>query len=116
MIVMRDPSRVSPLLPTRHQGVPTRTCDEVCARDRGVARVSAHHTQYFNISIYSDGPTNAETIWTPLRHMSEASKKRVDKVTGNRCLLTARSLHLDYVHCLRMSSKNAWQVLSHFSV
>jgi len=46
--VTRDHPRISPLLPTRHQGVPTWTCDEVCARDRGVARVSAHHTQYFN--------------------------------------------------------------------
>ena len=60
-------------------------------------------------SIYE--PTNAET--TPSQRvmegtsMSEAAKKRVDKVTVKRCLIenTPESNHLDYSHCLRRSTR-----------
>ena len=44
--------------------------------------------------------------------MSDAAKRRVDKVTVNgvtvkRCLIenTSESNHLDYAHCLRRSTK-----------
>ena len=68
----------------------------------------------YNPSIYSYGPSDAET--TPSHRangtrMTDAAKRRVDyateKLTAKRCLIenTNESNHVDYSHCLPRSTK-----------
>ncbi|KAH9058353.1 hypothetical protein EDB87DRAFT_1626195 [Lactarius vividus] len=56
----------------------------------------------------SNAPSNAETTLSQRiikTSMKKPAKKRVDKVTPKRCLITNGSKHLDYAHCLPRSTK-----------
>ena len=70
----------------------------------------------FNNSIYAETTPSQRVIGGT--SMSEAAKKRVDKVTKKRCLIenTAESNHLDYAHCLPRSTKGTLASSSHLSV
>ncbi|KAI9440066.1 hypothetical protein H4582DRAFT_1944801 [Lactarius indigo] len=55
----------------------------------------------------SNAPSNAETTLSQRIikiSMTKPAKKRVDKVTPKRCLITNGSKHLDYAHCLPRST------------
>ncbi|KAH8976874.1 hypothetical protein EDB86DRAFT_3013841 [Lactarius hatsudake] len=56
----------------------------------------------------SNAPSNAETTLSQRiikTSMTKPAKKRVDKVTPKRCLITYGSKYLDYTHCLPRSTK-----------